>query len=143
MTPVTAIPSSSLQLGTIPHPARLGTNVLFFRDWQTASAHLRDHLLTAPECAAWALVAPEYRRIVDPTAEDARWSYAKQALATKGVSAQPLYDLYCEATGCDARDAATLGWVRSDGAVTVALGTSGILMVIEDALMTAFLPGQG
>lgn len=156
-----------LRLGTIPHPARPGMEVRFFRNWQAACNHLRDHLLTAPECMGWAVVAPQYRQILDPDDGDARWRYSDRAFETQGASAQDLYDVYCQACGRDARDAARLGWVATQGEGTVALGTSGILLVIEDqavparpaesraaepgeasrtvrsVVVTAFLPGLG
>jgi hypothetical protein len=81
--------------------------------------------------------------MVDPADADARWRYAEQARETQGASAQPLYDLYSEAAGRDAQDAAALGWVGSKDRVTVALGTSGILLVVEETVTTALLPGQG
>jgi hypothetical protein len=59
------------------------------------------------------------------------------------VSAQPLYDLYCGAVTRDAQDAAALTWHRSQGRLTVALGTSGVLILIQDVVTTAFLPDQG
>ena len=132
-----------LQLGAVPHPARPGDSAPFFSDWQSALQHLRDHLLTAPECHAWLLVAPGYGEIVDPDNADARWSYVHQAETSAGRAAQPLYDLYRSAVSQDAEDAAGLGWHRSAGPMTVCLGTNGILAIIERSVTTAFLPGQG
>ncbi|MCS6849724.1 MAG: hypothetical protein NZ700_00975 [Gemmataceae bacterium] len=138
--------ANSLQLVTLPHPADRSVRVKMFATAKAACMHLCDHLLTAPECNAWVLVSPQYRNILDPADADARWRYAQQAHATNGASAQELYDLYAEATAADARDAQTLGWFGQDDYkfVTVAIGTSGILLTIEgDILKTAFLPGQG
>jgi hypothetical protein len=131
-----------LVLRTVPHPAE-GSEVQAFGDWEAACAHLRDHLLTAPECHAWALVVPACAGVVDLEDTDARWAYAREALTTAGASAQALYDLYAGAVAADLRDAAALGWHCSAGAVTVALGTSGVLAVLVKCLRTAFLPGQG
>jgi hypothetical protein len=115
-----------------------------FRDWGAAGKHLRDHLLTAPECHAWVLVAPAYPDVLDPADADCRWRYWEQAQASRGASAQALYDLYREASASAAADAHVLGWVREEGSVTVAVGTSGVLLVVEGGtLQTAFLPGQG
>jgi hypothetical protein len=133
----------TLELRTLAHPARPHLRVPVFGDWLKACEHLRDHLLTAPECYAWADVLPEYADILDPASEDARWRYAQEAMATGGRRAQALYDLYSAATARDARDAALLAWHCTEGDVTVALGTSGILLVVEDVVRTAFLPGQG
>jgi hypothetical protein len=104
---------------------------------------LRDHVLTAPECSAWAVVIPCLAETIGTDDADKRWNYAERAAADRGASAQPLYDLYCEAIALDSRDAAALHWFATPGSVTAAIGTSGILMLIEQELVTAFLPGQG
>lgn len=132
-----------LQLGCIPHPASPSRQVPFFRNWCTAVEHLRDHLLTAPECFAWAIVAPDYRSLVDPDDAEGRFRYVEQARTSQGASAQALYDLYRETSALDARDAATLHWFVSVDSLTVGVGTSGICLLIEESVLTAFLPGQG
>lgn len=135
--------SEGLQLRSIPHPARPREQVRFFGDLQQALGHLRDHVLTAPECEAWALVDARYLQLLDLSDGKARLRYARQAEASAGRSAQPLYDVYRDAVACDAEDAALLGWYRSQGTLTVALGTSGVLLLIDGPVRTAFLPGQG
>jgi hypothetical protein len=133
-----------LNLGTVAHPASPGQAVSFFANWQSAWQHLRDHLLTAPECLAWQLVSPAYPQIVNPQDPDARWSFSEQARTTEGRTAQPLYDLYLAAVSQDTQDSIVLGWCRGSGHITVCLGTSGILaMYTERAVITAFLPDQG
>lgn len=128
----------------IPHPEDQGRPLEVFRSWKAACDHLRDHLLTAPECLAWALVCPEYGAILDPGDADARYRYHDQACATEGASAQELYDAYCRAIHNNTTDAARLRWVRSADGVTVALGTDGVLvMIVGREVRTAFLPGQG
>ncbi len=134
---------TALQLRTIPHPARGGVAVQLFADWQTACAHLRDHWLTAPECEAWALVAPAYTALLDPSDADARYRYAEQGRTTAGLSAQPLYDLCVAAVAAEAGDAARLHWIQDHGRVTAAMGTSGVVLLIENVVRTAFLAGQG
>jgi hypothetical protein len=133
----------TLTLRTMPHPAESQRDVRIFADWQRACDHLRDHLLTAPECHAWALVAPAYRDLLDPADGDARWRYDHAAQASSGAAAQPLYDLYAAAIVRAAGDAARLHWVFTCERVTVALGTCGLLLVVGEAVQTAFLPGQG
>jgi len=135
--------AASLQLKTVPHPARPGETALFFSDWPEACGHLRDHLLSSPECQAWALVVPSYLDVLDPADEDARWSYAQRAFATQGVDAQPLYDVYLLAVTRDMADASILAWYRSEGSLTVGMGTSGVLVIIDHTVRTAFLAGQG
>lgn len=45
---------------SVPQPGRRGKAVEFFGDCQRACRHLRDHLLAAPPCEAWALVDARY-----------------------------------------------------------------------------------
>jgi len=78
-----------LTLSAMPHPAEPRRTVPVFTDPQRAAAHLRDHLLTAPEAEAWALVAPAYANLLDPADADARFRYWAEAEATGGTSAQP------------------------------------------------------
>ncbi len=135
--------STSLRLRSVARPDRPNELVRFFSDWQTAYQHLRDHLLTSPECHGWTLVAPRYVEILDPDQSDSRWNYSKQAAESCGRTAQPLYDLCWSVTSMDLRDSETLGWHQSTGTLTVCLGTSGILAVIQDTVTTVFLPGLG
>jgi hypothetical protein len=141
----TAAPLQELTRGAVTHPAGPPSkDVPLFRTWQDAVRHLCDHVLTAPECHGWLIVLPGYFEIIDPDNFDARKRYAAAAEQTRGVSAQPLYDLYALAVRVAALDSACLGWCNTDADVAVALGTSGVLLVIQGAyLRTAFLSGQG
>ena len=132
-----------LRLAHVVHPTRRGVTVQLFANWLTACAHLRDHLLCAPECEAWALVIPDYDAVVDPADGGARYGYAEESRKTHGASAQRLYDLCAEAVSADAIDAQMLNWAKNDGPVTAAMGTDGIVMLIEDVVRSAFLAGQG
>jgi hypothetical protein len=133
----------TLTLRSLPHPAAPARQVRFFATPAAALAHLRDHLLTSPEAEAWALVAPGYETILDPRSPDERYRYSKNAEETGGDSAQPLYDLYLEAVRGDSADADRLGWLCPAPGGTVAFGTSGVLLIVGAAVVTAFLPGQG
>jgi len=136
--------SAGLQLGTVTDPAHPGGTACFFADWRSAYRHLRDHLLTAPECFGWQLVAPQYAQICDLEDADARWAYAQQAADSECRTAQPLYDLYCAAVSQDTDDALVLGWYHGDSRLMVCLGTSGILTIFNQrTVITAFLPSQG
>lgn len=132
-----------MNITTMPDPTNAARQVAVFRDWQAASVHLRNHLLAAPECHAWAIVIPEYLEVLDPENAKLRWQFGEQAEQTQGASAQRLYDLYAGAIREDAREASRLGWHQSRAGTTVAIGTSGVFMVVEAELKTAFLPGQG
>lgn len=139
---MTADVTNSLVLRNMANPPGAPRPVQLFSDWRKACEHLRDHLLTAPECEAWVLVIPEYRQILDPADEEKRWRFFQESLASQGTSAQAIYDLYSAAVNKDAADSVLLGWWRSCGDATVAVGSSGILFVLEDVVKTAFLPGQ-
>ena len=138
-----------LQLRQMPDPARPEVAVRIFGDGNAAIAHLCDHVLTAPECDGWAVVMPCYEAVLDPGDGEARWHYARIAQETHGTSAQRLYELYSDSIAADAADARRLGWLKTESGVTVTLGTSGVLVIIEAvggrcrAVTTAFLPGQG
>ncbi len=144
-----------LQLANVPYPAPDHAEARLFGDWEKAVEHLTHHLLTAPECHAWALVIDDYTRLVDLRSADARFHFVEQARASHGQSAQALYDRYAHAVSADLRDASQLEWFVQHGQVTVAMGTTGILVVIvavggNDTLdrprpivKTAFLAGQG
>jgi hypothetical protein len=55
-----------------------------------------------------------------------------------------LYDVYAKAVAADCEDARQLKWTRAKSGVVVAIGTSGVLLlVVEQAVKTAFLPGHG
>ncbi|MCX7700218.1 MAG: hypothetical protein N2039_05025 [Gemmataceae bacterium] len=136
--------ASGLQLREIPHPLVPRSSVRVFPDAESACRHLRDHLLTAPECYAWALICPDYDKLLDVHNADARFQYWQEAQRTSGVSAQPLYDLYCRAIRINAEDAQKLGWHVGTTRCLIALGTDGVLLIISNyAVTTAFVPGQG
>jgi hypothetical protein len=132
----------------MPHPADPARTVRIFDTWELACDHLQSHLLTEPECRAWALVIPEIRDLVELEEPESRWAYYQRAKLTEGGAAQKLYDAFSQSVRTAAGEAHRLRWFASRPAssaktVTVALGTAGILMVVETWLVTAFLPGQG
>jgi hypothetical protein len=141
--------SDELQRRLFEHPGGPGTEVVIYSDWQDAVRHLRDHLLSAPECLAWAVVIPRYPEVLDPHDAKARLRYLDFAESSRGRQSQPLYDLYSEAICQANREAGQFQWHASNGEITVSFGTSGILTVIrslqpyEAVVLTAFLPGQG
>ena len=139
---------SRLALRWMPHPADPARTVRIFDTWELACDHLQSHLLTEPECRAWALVIPEIRDLVELEEPESRWAYSQKAKQTEGGAAQKLYDAFSQSVRTAAGEAHRLKWftsrpVSSWKTVTVALGTAGILMVVESWLKTAFLPGQG
>jgi hypothetical protein len=136
--------STELVRGDLPHPGRPGTRVAFFSRLESALAHLRDHVLTAPESEAWAVVEPALASHVDLGDPDRCAAFYRQALASRGLSAQAVFDCYRQAAARAASEAYLLTWQRSEGATTVALGTTGVLVVIDGpCVVTVYLPGQG
>ncbi len=140
------MPTATTELvrGAVARPNQPTVLVGLFASWERAIEHLCDHVLTDPECRAWAMVLDEPDAL--PGAEDAlaRQEIVRQARETAGSSAQGLYDLYAGAIRQASRDATTLGWHNSESRVTVALGSAGVLFVIDGPLVvTAMLPGQG
>ncbi len=139
---------SQLVLGGMPHPSRPNVSVLVFGDWAAAVQHIQAHLLIEPELSAWLLVIPELREFVELSDELARTAYHERAERSRGATAQDLYDLFCRSVRQASRDAFRLKWfaetIGTRGqAVTLAIGTAGVLLVVENWLKTAFLPGQG
>lgn len=141
--------SKQLALRVVPYPGSPDSQLQVFSDWLKAVQHLCDHVLAAPECFAWTLVAPGCLDVLDPTDAEARWRYARRAEETQGADAQPLYEVYNAAILRDMDDAGRLRWRQSSGEITVTLGTCGVLVVTvrtapaRSVVMTAFLPGQG
>ena len=129
---------------SVVHPAGPHASVPLFRTWEDAIRHFSDHVLTAPECSGWLIILPTYREIIDPDDFIARQRYAEEAGRTRGLSAQALYDLYARAVQQTALEAAILRWYNTEADVTVGLGTSGVLLLIQGCYVrTAFVPGQG
>ena len=127
MTTVVPTSTPELQRPSIPHPAN-GATVEVFADWGRAVEHLCDHVLTAPECDGWKVVVVGWEEVLNLDDGSCRLEYSKNARFPQGHSAQQLFDLYAEAIRLAALDAKNLGWHGSDGPVTVALGTSGVLV---------------
>jgi hypothetical protein len=81
-----------------------------------------------------------------PPADDeaARQALVEQGMATAGLAVQELFEHYAGAVRQASHDAAVLTWHASEGTVTVGLGTTGVLLLIDGGVArTAFLPGQG
>ncbi|MBI4704883.1 MAG: hypothetical protein HY744_27580 [Deltaproteobacteria bacterium] len=136
---------------SIASPA--GGQVRVFRSPEAALSHVRDHLLTAPECEGWALVAAGYAAIVDPFDAEARWRYCLEMHSSAGNSCADLYGLYASAIATALGDAWRLKWWvevdRPAARVAAALGTAGLLVMLEardgqpPCVLTAYLPGLG
>ena len=130
--------------GVVPHPAEPARVVTFFADWRRAVEHLIDHVLTSPECEAWAIVAPQLGQHVDLADGLARTGLARSARESKGVEVQALFDVYQREAAEASRQAHVLGWHAQNEGCFVALGVSGVFVLVEgDVVVTTYLPGQG
>jgi hypothetical protein len=130
--------------GVVPHPAEPARGVTFFADWRRAVEHLIDHVLTSPECEGWAIVAPQLGQHVDPADGLARTRLAQSARESKGVEVQALFDLYQQEAAEASRQAHILGWYTKNESCFVALGVSGVFVLVDgDVVVTTYLPGQG
>lgn len=147
-----------LQLNSFLHPI-YQEPVFVYLDWETALRHLRDHLLTAPECYAWSLLCPEIHAILTPEESDDRWSFQREAERSQGATAQGLYDIYVTFLQRVLWEAHHAGWfleaersasLTSSPSVLYALSPSGVFAIVERSfesssflLKTAYIPGQG
>ncbi len=130
-----------------PYPQRRATLTVFSSE-PSAMAHLRDHLLTAPECNAWGLVLPGLFSLVDLDDSNARWRCWNRLEQKDDTTAQSLYDAYSMAIQAELQEAHRLGWVVRVGLVDAAIGTSGLIVIASFEgesgwVRTAFLGGQG
>jgi len=127
------------------HSLEAGGMLLIFRNWESACAHLCDHVLTWPEAEGWALILPAYSERVCVTNAQARFSLGEGTWRSKGVAVQWLYDEYAAAIKAALDIAQHQGWVWPDYNSTgdhKALGLSGVLVVFsKKAVRTAWLPG--
>lgn len=133
------------QIRTTPCPGQPNQLLSVFSGASAAWRHLQNHLLTNPECEAWACICPQMLEIVDLTNADARWQYRQGGDGDSGDYWQPLYDQYAQAVTRAAIASDRLGWHRHDPGwnVRVALGHEGLLQVFHPHLKSAFLPNQG
>ena len=159
--------TQELRLPAVPLPseAHSGPQIMMFGSSRPAVDHLLDHLLTAPECIAWAAVMPRLRHHVDVDSPDARYDLARR-IQYCPAEAQGLLDDLASLLREELVEAKGLGWFKrwscsdlrqsesdvwaqatrlstQNRPVTVAFSTSGVLMVFELVMCTVFIPGQG
>ncbi|MFO0878137.1 MAG: hypothetical protein U0840_12375 [Gemmataceae bacterium] len=141
---MTTASTPELHRGHIPHPQPGREPVPFFASWRSAVEHLIHHLLTAPECLAWLLVVPDLAHHIDPHDGLQRSHLAETARDSQGASAQALFDHYRAAAAAATQQAGVLCWYAEGGGCAVALGVTGVLVLIErGAVATVYIPGQG
>lgn len=131
----------TLTLSTMDHPAKPQKTVLIFGTSESAMEHIEKHVLVDPECRAWPMIEPESAFILglDTGRERARLLQKfKKALQIR----QDIYDLYAKVIRLESKEASELHWIYHDAQETICLGTSGMLVVIENCVVTAFFAGQ-
>ena len=136
-----------------------GDALLPFRSPTRLLAHLRDHVLTAPEHGAWARIVQElvasdspsgatsggatpevYATIVGAHTFEARQAFSR-AMFQDLQRAQPLGDLYLEAAARALRFAAIHDWHGAAQGQRCALGSSGVVVFwAQDTLLTVYCP---
>ncbi len=130
------------------HPRRAGRVRVFATD-EKARAHLRDHLLTAPESAAWANVVPECRDLARPENARGRYRLAKALMGGDPEVFGRLYQAYVRTIMATCRAAVALDWCAEADGVEVFFATNGVLVLTRrgvngDAVVkTSYIPGQG
>jgi hypothetical protein len=118
--------------------------VAFFADTERALKHLGDHVLTGPECDAWVVVVPALLEHVDLASVTECERFSQNACVQGGAVAQAVLGLYRGAAEEAVTHAFFLGWHVTEGETTVALGTTGVLVMVAGAVVvTVFIPGQG
>lgn len=119
-------------------------NVAIFRRSSTAIDHIVNHMLTSPESKCWILEAPQVTHAVDLASPSARYRAAGGLIDGAEPVTECLYSAYANAICRAVADASDLGWYLRLDDSWLALGSSGLLVVVEsDAVVTAFFPGQG
>jgi hypothetical protein len=150
-----------LQLKKIKNIRRNRPDIEFFSSWRNAVSHILNHLLTYPECLAWAELIEDLADFVDVRDDNQRFRCAREYLKEEGRYAQPLYERYKEQTQLALTDARRLGWwgesehgnddPATAGSDTIGstdesiefLGICGIYGVAgENSIKTAYLAGQ-
>ena len=140
----------TLKLTTFTNPWSK-KNVAVFRNLDRALIHIRDHLLSEPECDGWALIDAKLEKEI-PGVSKQRWSLYKSAVASDGTKVQSLYNEFASSIARATADSKRLGWCIQQGTVTAGLSKHGVLVLLDyvdprsstpEIVRTAFLPGQG
>jgi hypothetical protein len=113
-------------------------------DARSARAHVRDHLLTAPESDAWAQLLEvsglDYSALVGGAARTQREACSRVIFAQES-SCQRLYDVYAEQIAQAVRFAVKERWYGEAREQVGYMGVSGVVVFASQGrLATAYLP---
>ena len=116
----------------------------FFRNSEALWKHLRDHLLTRPECSYWRSINTRLLDLI-PGGKDARETLVlelKKQTDSGLLRAHPLSKGYASECQKTLAQAERLGWAReAEGNRYLAFGPSAVLILIQDGfLATAYFP---
>lgn len=129
-----------------------------FKSVEQAVGHLRDHLLTAPECEAWTMIAYDYPELTELLEDsDQRYELAKKMEKAPETALPELYVPFSNQLEREILDALRNAWGKDElnsatqRMVTVMFSSSGVFMIVEaDAesrkdgcLVTTYVPGFG
>lgn len=129
-----------------PEAVRQGSaTVVRFADRDRALEHLCDHVLTAPECEAWARILPEFVAWL-LTDSERRFKLARQIWRQPSPpeEVELLLAAYLEEIQLAIEQAQALGWWWPSGEDRVYFGLNGLRVVVgKDVVRSAYLPGFG
>ena len=117
-----------------------------------ALAHLRDHLLTAPESEAWELILEDaarrthepglaYVELIGGVDLHERQAKSDAMFADPRAHGQSLYDAYARIIREVIHEAITLGWYARVADLAFYLGSTGVLVCVRhDTITSAYAP---
>lgn len=150
------------EMRRIEHPDGSGKTIRFFANRQRAVEHICDHLLTAPECDAWRIIAPHPLLLERTETKNLRYQTAKLLNLEPEEDErceelfETLYTLFYEIAAQEIADAARNAFFYeshtkdNQSKVLVMFSSSGALALAEGladrdeyVLKTFFIPAQG
>ena len=153
---MTSLENSSMSTLELKQILGRGGYYQVFASQEKALKHMGNHVLTAPECRAWAVIMPEWKATLDPREEpplNAREALKEQLMEGDQEIAQKLYNSWLEAIKSQYKSAENLNWAECQGDVLLAFGPHAVLVVVSGmkkmeagatrVVVTAFIPGQG
>jgi hypothetical protein len=134
---------------TIPGWEETIGRVYVFANEDEAREHVENHILDPNESAAWGIVLPCIIKEFGGTLGSVDSKQLAHKLFVRMSKDRALflllYDFYARSIKLNLSDAIRIDWVarHPSGDLYVALGTSGLLVLIDSGVVTtAFLPGQ-
>ena len=125
------------------HPANSSTLIRIFYDESSVCDHIQKHILGEYESLAWwPAFDPEGTRVNIKDGK-VRYAHIREIEAGNMEVIRHYYSFCADCIELSANEARCLKWHISSRGVTVAMGITGILMIVEGYMKTAFFPGFG